>query len=62
MNKEFHRHLGAESEAKGGWTRTLVWPESVAVFGNTGPVKVRGTIDGSPVTEARSGPWGDGNP
>ncbi len=41
-----------------GWT-CITWPESVAFFGSTRSVKVKGTMDDVPFQTAFM-PWGDG--
>ena len=40
-------------------TAIITWDESVAYFGSTKSVKVKGTIDGVPFQTAFM-PWGDG--
>jgi len=45
-------------EDRGTWS-SVVWPESVAFFGSTRSIKVKGTMDGVPFQTAFL-PWGDG--
>lgn len=48
----------ATIEDRNGWT-LVAWPESVAFFGSTKSVKVRGKMDDVPFQTAFM-PWGDG--
>jgi hypothetical protein len=54
INKTFT----ATIEERGSWA-SVVWPGSVAFFGSTKSVKVRGTMNGVAFQTAFM-PWGDG--
>jgi uncharacterized protein DUF1905 len=55
---EINQMFQATIEERGGWT-VVVWPESVAFFGSTRSIKVKGTMNGVPFQTAFL-PWGDG--
>lgn len=55
---EINQTFQATIEERGGWT-VVVWPESVAFFGSTRSIKVKGTMNGVPFQTAFL-PWGDG--
>jgi hypothetical protein len=53
-----HKTFTATIEVRGNWT-CVNWPGSVAFFGSTRSVKVRGTMNGIAFQTAFL-PWGDG--
>ena len=53
-----HQTFTATIEVRGNWA-CVTWPGSVAFFGSTRPVKVRGTMNGS-AFQTTFLPWGDG--
>ncbi len=55
---EINKTFQATIVERGEWT-AVVWPESVAFFGSTRSIKVKGTMDGVPFQTAFL-PWGDG--
>jgi hypothetical protein len=55
---EINQTFQATIEERGGWT-VVVWPESVAFFGSTRSIKVKGSMNGVPFQTAFL-PWGDG--
>src|SRR5258708_39658941 len=54
IKKTFH----ATIESRNGFTY-VIWSESVAFFGSTRSIKVKGTMEGIPFQTAFL-PWGDG--
>jgi hypothetical protein len=53
-----HKTFTATIEVRGNWA-CVNWPGSVAFFGSTRPVKVRGTMNGI-AFQTTFLPWGDG--
>ena len=53
-----NKTLTVTIENLNGWT-CITWPESVAFFGSTRSIKVKGTMDGVAFQSAFM-PWGDG--
>ncbi len=53
-----HKTFTATIEDRNGWA-CVTWPASVAFFGSTKSVKVRGTMNGIAFQTAFM-PWGDG--
>ena len=53
-----HKTFKAAIEVRGNWA-CVVWPESVAFFGSTRSVRVKGTMNGVAFQTAFL-PWGDG--
>jgi hypothetical protein len=56
---EINKTFTVKIETKEGGWMFVVWPESVAFFGSTRSVKVRGIMDGVEFQTAFL-PWGDG--
>ncbi len=58
LNTPINKTFKAIIEDRDGWI-CVVWPESVAYFGSTKSVKVKGTMNGIEFQTAFM-PWGDG--
>lgn len=58
MSKPIDKSFSAKLEDRNGWM-CVAWPESVAYFGSTKSVRVKGTMEGVAFQTAFM-PWGDG--